>query len=442
MAKQLRDDLPQLIDAGIITPEIAQRIDGWYAQQTKPQTNWLAITLGVFATFLVSLGIILVIAHNWDELPKTAKIIIAFLPLVIGQLLCIYILLKKRENRLLSECAAIFLYFAIPACVALISQIYHIGGSTESFLLTWILLGFALIYIMRSSVVSLLHIAIITWYGILADYSSFGSGSTTYSHLYILLLLIPIPHYYLLWKKKGNAVMFHMHNWAITISVVIMLGSFASEDFPFYQWIMQAYLSLFCILYIIGKVSRLADKPIMANPFLLIGTMGIFTIFAIVSFEDPWHFDSYVDGSTKVAGFFSWYSSWVIVALLLINLCLFFLPSARKIRIDFNPLPFSAFLLAILLVLGVTPPIGQFVANVWILLLGLYYVRRGANEDHLGILNLGLVVLVALALLRFFDDSIPFIWRGLFFLATGGLLFFTNYWMLRRRKKLTKNVQS
>jgi hypothetical protein len=40
-----------------------------------------------------------------------------------------------------------------------------------------------------------------------------------------------------------------------------------------------------------------------------------------------------------------------------------------------------------------------------------------------------------LAICRFFDYQIPFVWRGIFFLATGICFFAANYFLLKKRKK-------
>ena len=74
--------------------------------------------------------------------------------------------------------------------------------------------------------------------------------------------------------------------------------------------------------------------------------------------------------------------------------------------------------------------------NLWVLVLGLYFTRLGSVRNHLGILNLGLFIIGFLAVLRFFDEDIPFVWRGVFFLATGIAFFVANYIVIKRRKSL------
>jgi uncharacterized membrane protein len=172
---------------------------------------------------LASLGIVLLIAHNWDEFSNRLKTIIAFLPLIIGQALCFYTLSKRKDSVLWKECSAVVLFFGVMACISLISQIYHINGSLSDFLLTCLLLTVPLVYIMSSSVVSLLYIAGATWYACIIGYSfSINSSHSHMPYLYLIMLLLLVPHYLQQYRKTGN--FFHLHNWLLSVSFTITLG--------------------------------------------------------------------------------------------------------------------------------------------------------------------------------------------------------------------------
>ncbi len=82
--------------------------------------------------------------------------------------------------------------------------------------------------------------------------------------------------------------------------------------------------------------------------------------------------------------------------------------------------------------------LGMLIFNLWVLVIGVHYIRKGLLMDHLGFLNLGLLVITTLALFRFFDSDIPFIWRGLIFISAGVGFFVANY-MLIKKRRLSKN---
>ena len=85
MSKHILKELPDLIEAQVITEETAQRIKDYYDHQPGQSANRLFIVFGILGRLLVGMGIVLIIAHNWDNLPKIAKLAVGFLPLLIGQ---------------------------------------------------------------------------------------------------------------------------------------------------------------------------------------------------------------------------------------------------------------------------------------------------------------------------------------------------------------------
>ena len=140
------------------------------AIKTEIHPNRLFIVFGIFGAILVGLGIILLVAHNWDDLSRTTKSFFAFLPLVVGQILCGFVLIKKTDSVAWRESATAFLFFSVGACISLITQIYNIPGNLSSFLLTWMLLCLPLVYLMRSSITSLLYLTGITYYAVETSY--------------------------------------------------------------------------------------------------------------------------------------------------------------------------------------------------------------------------------------------------------------------------------
>jgi len=102
-----------------------------------------------------------------------------------------------------------------------------------------------------------------------------------------------------------------------------------------------------------------------------------------------------------------------------------------------DPMGYSfAILLLLLLFFHKAPSVAVFIINAWTIFIAVFFIRKGTAKNHLGIVNFGLIIIAALAMCRFFDDRIPFIWRGIFFLATGVAFFAANYLLLRKRKQL------
>ena len=423
----LSNDIEELVRAEVISREAAERIKEYYRLKSQSPQERFTIVLSILGSLLAGLGVVLLVAHNWDDLPRSAPTAFSFLPLAIGQALCIFSLVRKKDSVAWRESSAVFLFFAMGSCMALISQIYHISGTLEGFIVTWLLLTAPLVYIMRSSIVSLLVIAGATWYALLEGYQPiFSYGKTTIPYLYLIFLAFVFPHYYRYFRKDRKSNFFHLHNWFLVASTIIALGGFVERrDNDFYQWIFIGYCALFGIYYLLGGSFYFRENRLFANPFLIAGSLGNIILFLLWSYDGLWN-----DLNLPyLSGF-----SFVAIGLLLVHAF-----ALVRLRNDIewlqDPLRWTVYVFAIcVLLFAKTPVVGLVAINVWLLIIALFFIRKGANNDHLGILNFGLLIILSLALLRFFDEGIPFIWRGLFFLATGIGFFAANFWMIRKRR--------
>lgn len=97
-------DIQELINANVITPQTGEDILAYYKGKAGNSQNRLFAVFGIMGAMLVGLGIILIIAHNWDELPRTIKTTFAFVPVIIGQLMGGYVILKTAERCVAGEC--------------------------------------------------------------------------------------------------------------------------------------------------------------------------------------------------------------------------------------------------------------------------------------------------------------------------------------------------
>src|SRR4051812_41803168 len=113
MSKQILRALPELLHAGVIDNVTADRIKTHYENQDDNSPNRLLIVFGILGGLLVGLGIVLILAHNWDDLSRTMKVVIGFVPLLTGQVLTGILLFRGVENRTWREGVAAFLICSI-----------------------------------------------------------------------------------------------------------------------------------------------------------------------------------------------------------------------------------------------------------------------------------------------------------------------------------------
>jgi uncharacterized membrane protein len=427
MSKIPVEELKELVNAGIIPVETAQRITIYYQQKKLSAPNTFIVILGIIGALLTGSGILLIVAHNWDDLSVIIKTILSFLPLLLGQSACVYTLYKRKYDRVWIECSSMLLFFAIGASISLISQIYQVNGSLPAFLLVWVLLSLPLIYILSSNIVALFCIAAITWY---AAELGYNERYAPVPFMYAIVLACLVPHYNKLFKNITAGNFYILLNWFAAVSLAIALGCFVNKQSGLEEWVLLLYCVFFCIYYMIGRSTYINSGKIYANPFLVMGLTGVISLLLVCSYNFIWQ-----DIKMPTIELVVYDPLFYLLAagLVVVTTISWVHNRSRPQKFD-DPVGYS---FAILMVLYLHPlaRIDEFIVNAWIVFIGISFIRKGSARNHLGIVNFGLIIIALLAICRFFDNRIPFIWRGIFFLVTGIAFFAGNYFLLRKRKQ-------
>lgn len=434
MKIDLHKDLQNLIEHGIVDKPTADRIENYYQSKSSKNPNNLITIFAVIGACLIGLGIILILAHNWDQLSKLFKTVIAFAPLLMGQVLCFIALKFHSEKKAWTEASSAFLFFAIAICISLLSQIYNISGSTESFLLSWMLLALPLIYLMPSSIVAVFYLIGITIYSNESSYFFVQNKAETFNYYYFLIIAL-LPFYYLKYKQseKGKNVKHILSalHYLIPISLCITTG-IAMEDNE--ELLGIIYVAFFSFLLIIGRSHYFSNKKLLQNPYLLIGSFGSITILLIYSFFPVWEY--WEDKEYVFKAYLSSKEFFAILAWLALSIIsYFYLKSQNKIS-SLRPINFTVLLFMVLLIIGkFNPLVTTVLVNLIGFAMGVYTISQGVQENHLGILNYGLIIITALIICRFFDQDLSFVFRGILFMLLGAGFFMANYLMLQKRKQ-------
>src|SRR5690606_3432571 len=199
-----------------------------------------------------------------------------------GQVLCGYTLMKRQDSIAWRESSSAFLFFAVGAGIALVGQIFNVPGEPEAFLLTWMLLCLPLIYLMDSSITSLLYISGITYY---ATHLGYWSYPLTDASPYWLLFVGALPHYYRLYRNRPESNFMIFHNWLLPLSLIICLGTVAKriEDL-----MIPAYMSIYGLCYLIGNLDFFNRQRLRNNGFKVLGALGTISLLLMVSFDSFW----------------------------------------------------------------------------------------------------------------------------------------------------------
>jgi uncharacterized membrane protein len=218
----LLEQLPQWEREGLVSPGAARTLHERYAVDPA-QPGLAQLVLGALGALLIGVGLISVIGYNWDDFSRPVRLLFAFLPLLLTQLFSMRVL--QRENAFpawVRETAAILQTLAVGACIALVSQVYNLGGEWPDFLFWWFLLSLPLVWTLRSHAAAIFYlIAIAVWSVNQADGGNPWHDSPA---IYPLLLLGLLP-YWPGWPRRVPSSL--TVRWFMALSAIVGLASAA-----------------------------------------------------------------------------------------------------------------------------------------------------------------------------------------------------------------------
>ena len=419
MNSKFQQELKALNAADIISDDTLLRIQQYYNTNTKEKSNRLLPIFGVLGSLLVGLGLILIVAHNWDIFSRTTRTIWAFIPLLIGQFFVGFSLLK-RKGKSWREASATFLIISIGVTISLVSQIYNIPGSFSTFLLSWILLAAPVLYLMRSYAAALIYLFMITIYAIEVGYFT---GSKI-PWLYIPLLLWAIPYYLIQLKKNAAKNSLGILNWLFPISLAIVLGAFIPNS---EHLALLIYTLLFGTLYLVSKFPLFSKQKLITNGYAAVGSLGTVCTLSFGTFMGFWESSYHQIIHTP--------SLLIVISGILLGLGLLAYLYKNKL-LALNNLFGTAFLVFAIVFLfrGEDPYIPTILSNFLLFGLGISAIHLGSKHLQYSTLNYGLLIITLQITYRFFDTEISFVIRGVLFILIGLGFFLTNYILFRKQR--------
>lgn len=428
----LQDEASSWKEAGIIDSQTQQHLLEHYQVEgvaaAERQHSWSNVLLISLGALLIGGGIILLLAHNWEDFGKSTRTILSFLPLVLAQALCWYGVQYKPKSLALRESGGVLLFFAVCASITLISQTYHIYGDLERFLVVWLLLGLPIVYLLRSATVLILISALILWLC--------GLEREPYWLFYAVLT----PYFYLLYRERSRILL----PWTLWFSCLGLLFSivYSSAYYasPLDHWSIYITLALGCAFYAVGywwlgfDCQKFWVNAPVSIGVIIIGFVSLmFTWYGRILPSELWQVESPMTANEYfILGFF---------VLCILTVILFIVRHAKRLTAP-NWIALASFVFVILGIIGFNL-IGEHtfvvLSNLYILIGSVLLMFQGIQKTRLMLLNGGLVWFSFLVLFRYFDSDIPFVAKGIIFIAVGAAFITTNIWF--KKKQVAKEGQ-
>lgn len=298
-------------------------------------------------------------------------------------------------------------------------------------MLTWMLLALPVTYLLGASIPCIIYFAgITTW----AGYQQSQAG---YAVFFWPLLALTFPYLWMEAKKDCYSVRSVILGWALSICLCVGTG-LAMEYMSPGLWVI-VYGALFPLLYLVGS-QWFSDAPsAMQKPFHSVGAIGTVVLSFLFTFEFPWKaisWNSYhcIDRYHKYAGWADYGLAAILPFCALLLLVMAF-RKGDKSKLLFGILPILA-ILGFVTAAGAKMELAATVLfNVYLFVLGIRTIVIGIRNGRIWTVNAGMLILTALIVVRFFDNDIGFVVRGIAFIVIGAGFLITNLILIKRGKR-------
>ncbi len=428
----LYDELPDLVSGGVLSGEVAEKIKEHYGPVGKVNKVKTAVVIcSVFGALLIGLGMVLVFGHNWDQLSRLSKTIIAFLPLLGAQALAGWALLKKRDAAHWCEGTSTFLMISVGLAMAIIGQAYHIPGNMSDLLFWWMIVSIPIMYLFRTTVPAVLYMIGITWWACEAQIQ--GGHALVFWPLFGAIM----PYFFQNARENQYSGRVTTLAWMMCLSLSVALGVCLEKVVPG-LWII-IYSSFYVLLYLVDGLWF--DKGLTARqrPFRIFGVAGASLIAYLFTYQWPWDEIgiSYYRNSYRFHEYAALGDYVLAIGIPLMTFGLLWLSSkkGKQILMDIGVFP-------IIVILGYLFSnidssfcfLTVCALNVYVFYLSIRTMVIGIRNGRLGVVNLGMLLLVMLLVARFFDVDMSFVVRGVIFIIIGCGFLVTNVMLMKRKE--------
>jgi len=427
----LYDEVPRLVAGGVLDPASAEKLRAHYGEVAPSRPGRLAVLIfGILGAVLIGAGIILVLGHNWDNLTRPVRAVLSFLPLVLAQCLSLWAVTRRPASAAWRESTAALQFLMIGASISLVAQTYNISGDLPAFILTWTLLGLPLIYLMNAVIPALFYLwGISEWACHIRWEDGFSAG-------YWLLLAALAPFAVPLLRSDRYQPRVTLLLWAVCVSVTVAAGVTIERVLPG-LWIIL-YASLFALLFLAGEFWFGDAEGFWTRPLRHFGGGGVLVLAFMLTFEWPWeeigwHYYRWSHVSDE-----PWRVLPDVVLGGLVPLAAIVLLATTWRRKQLLGLLLGLAPLMAVFGYGIASKTGTYALaaglfDVYLLVAGIWLLVTGIRIPRQGQMNIGLLLISALIIARFFDSDLDFLLRGLIFIGLGVAFLVTNIIMVRRK---------
>lgn len=455
--RELIDFTNKIEQKELVSQETAIRIRRFISsiEDSTPIELFMIIS-GIMGALFCSAGIFSIISHNWDDFPKYVRGILSVVPALVALYFYYRALFHHPKSRTWIEASSVFLMLMIGASISLVSQTYQLDGDFNTFIKVWALLTIPLFYFARASGIALLYLGLILVLAVNITQGVFGIpqfGEADNLYWYWLLLLAFLPHFYLVLNKEGRSQSIRIVYLSYSLYFSFMIALLLTIDGNYLLWITTTNIGF----YLFGKYFMGENRFLLGRPFQWLSQLWVVFLLLTVSNKDSLRLifgqDSFVNlfkpaelnpYSYPVAMNESndkmFYFIFVMIVLAAIYFVFFYFKKHFKDVSTLFVLAPAFFLFMMLFHEYLLPHwMVVMLVNAYILCLGFTAMMVGSENENVGQLVGGFLLVALLLWIRYFDTDWNFVMKGLIFLGIGGLFLLINVLMKGKVERIERN---
>ncbi|MDR0666427.1 MAG: DUF2157 domain-containing protein [Campylobacteraceae bacterium] len=407
----LENELPLWVKDSLITQENADTILNRYKEQKNPAVTTISAAIIIFGTVLVGLGIISLLAYNWEFLSRLFKTVLAVIILLSSQGFALWVKRYKAASLAYNEAASLTLFLAFICSLAVISQAYNMGGDIMDFLTVSAVISIPIVYFFNSRSVAFLLFGMIIFIIIedrfdYQEYSLKGWG----------LLAAWLPWYILHLKNNRYANSAIFLNLIFFVGILAIFTTFSNQE----NQIPLIILLTLSAFWMLGVLLYGEQERFYRRIFEILSKIGILTLLIFICISDRFLTFNYYAGDVK-------FIYWLPFAAFFVLFCCFKRERFFELLLPLSPL-FFYFMTTNENIEYID---ASMIFSVFVAAGALAMTAGGVKKVNIMLANQGLIIISILMLIRFFDSDFSLLVKGFAFILTGALFIGANI-LLRR----------
>jgi uncharacterized membrane protein len=450
---QLRQEAQHWETDGLISPTQFQQLAERYQfdrLDTIAKNRFTLILIGM-GCILIGLGVITFVAANWQEIPREIRVAL-LISLFIGVNFAGFALWRDRSRdqwqQRLGQGLLLLGGIILGANMALMAQMFHMGGSPYGLYLTWGIGVLAMSYSLRLTSLGMLAVLLIGigyWQGLweVTRNPEFSLLSFLVQQMPLMAGVLYLPLAY--WCR--SRVLFALTAIAVTSSLTssfttsaINSGLLLSLTFVLPAALLWGYDD--SLWNDLARRSSPLARPFqsLARSLAILYLGGLFYVF---SFQGAWSYSRY-DLTTLP----EWRSLFSVIVLVVIAIVewVYLVRFSRSRRLNLNTLMVGSFILMTAVThfwaveISPIPIVATFLFNVLLAVLAIGTIRESLSQSQRVAFWFGIILLALQILSRLLEYETGLLVKALVFILCGVGVIAAGLWFERYVRRLNPPV--